>query len=179
MAFNPFKNFGKSNQDSPQEVPDEYQTEEIKSKVIPMRDSGGKFVSKKSKEEIVTKEEPVKELPNTDETPEGPFPITFYGHELRRFRYKNDWYFVLDDVAAVAYINPDDPRVRKGDPERLAEEKKKYALKFDGIEVAKPKDLINLVPYFKGNMPGPITSWLSENSSLPVPKAVTDNTENE
>ena len=141
--------------------------EKVETKEVPARGPGGKFVSKKPKEEA--KSEEVK-VDVTDDGPTGPYPITFYGHEIRRFRYKNDWYFALNDIALTASLNPDDPTIRKGDPEKLAESKKKYGLKFDGIEVAKPKDIVSFVPYFKGNMPGPITSWLADNSDLPVPE---------
>jgi hypothetical protein len=140
--------------------------EKVESKPVPTRGPGGKFVSKKPKEEPKEEKKPAA----ADEGPTGPYPVTFYGHEIRRFRYKNDWYFALEDIGKTAYLNPDDPRVRKGDAEKLSESKKKYALKFDGIEVAKPKDIISFVPYFKGNMPGPITSWLEQNSNAPVPE---------
>lgn len=146
MTFNPLRIF----------------SEKAKSKETPPRGPGGKFVSAKPKEEKrrETKRSAVK----------GSFPLTFYGHEIRRFYKDKAWYFSLDDIAHVAYINADDPTVRKGDAEKLAEGKKKYAVKIEGVEVAKAKDIVTFIPFFKGNMPGPITSWLLENSELPLPK---------
>ena len=97
-------------------------------------------------------------------------PLTFYGHEIRRFYNKSDWYFSVEDVKKTAYLNVDDPTIRKGDPEKLSELKKDCVATIDGVEVAKPTDIVKLVPYFNGNMPGPVTSWLTENSTLPIPK---------
>lgn len=145
MTFNPLSIFG----------------EKAKPKEIPQRGRGGKFISSKPKQE---------KKPQGKGTFKGPFPLTFYGHEIRRFYNKGVWYFSLDDIAHVAYINADDPTVRKGDAEKLAEGKKKYAVKIEGVEVAKAKDIVTFIPFFKGNMPGPVTDWLIDNSSLSVPE---------
>ena len=143
MAFNPFKRFGMNK-------------EKVKVKPAPSRGPGGKFMSTKPKQD---KKEVFK----------GPYLITFYGHEIRRFYKNSEWYFSLDDIAHVAYINADDPRVRKGDPKKLSEAKKENSIQIDGVEVAKPKDIVKFIPYFKGNMPGPIADWLLQNSLLPAP----------
>lgn len=148
MTFNPLRIF----------------SEKAKSKETPPRGPGGKFVSAKPKEE--------KRREAKGSAVKGPFPLTFYGHEIRRFYKDNAWFFSLEDIAHVAYINANDPTVRKGNPEKLSEAKKKYAIQIDGVEVAKPKDIVKFIPYFKGNMPGPITSWLVENSDLPLPQPV-------
>jgi hypothetical protein len=147
--------------------------DKVKSKPIP-RGPGGKFVSAKAKpkEEVKeAKEEKKAEGKETKETAiKGPYPITFYGHEIRRYYKDKAWYFSLDDIAQVAYLNSDDPTVRKGDAEKLTEGKDKCAIKIEGVEFAKGKDIAKLIPFFKGNMPGPITSWLLENSESPLPQ---------
>lgn len=144
MSFNPLKMFG-----------DKSKT------VAPPRGAGGKFVSLKKKEPEERDNEEAK----------GPFPLTFYGHEIRRYHKGNRWYFSVDDIAKTAYLNAEDPSVRKGDPEKLADAKKEYETQINGVAVAKPKDIAKFIPFFKGNMPGPIVDWLISNSELPVPEA--------
>lgn len=144
MSFNPLHIFNEKNK-----------------KPVPPRGAGGKFLStKKPKEEI-------------PEVALGPHPITFYSKEIRRY-YKGDaWYYSLEDIARIADVNPDNPNIRPGNPEKLDEGKKKYAIKIEGVEVAKAEDIVKFIPYFKGNLPGPITDSLLENSRLPAPKKET------
>ncbi len=133
--------------------------EKIKETPVPKRGAGGKFVSKKKKEEKIE-----------STTKDGAYPaLTFYGHDIRRFYQEGEWYFSLEDISKVPHQDAMNPTIRAGDPEKLAEAKEKYAKIIDGIEVAKPKDIVTFIPYFPGSMPGPITDWLITNSELPVP----------
>lgn len=155
MSFNPFKSFGKGSQDS------------TPVKTTPVRGHDGKFLSTKLRSK---KEEKPEVVENKGTTVKGPYPITFNGHEVRRYYQDGKWYFSLDDIAHVAHLNAEDPTIRKGDPEKMEKAKKEYASQIEGIEVAKPKDIAKFIPYFKGNMPGPITDWLVLNADAPVPE---------
>jgi hypothetical protein len=167
MAFNPFKSFGKNDQNGTSSTTNEEPTEVKKTKPAPVRGPGGKFVSTKPK----AKEEVKPEVVEKKETAvKGPFPITFNGHVVNRYYKDGAWYFSLDDIAHCAYINPDDPRINKGHPKKLAEAIEECETKIDGVSVAKPKEIAKFIPYFKGTMPGPITDWLSLNADAPVPQ---------
>lgn len=105
-----------------------------------------------------------------ESTSVGPYIISFYKKEIRRYFQDDTWYFSIDDIAKIADINPDLPFIRPGNPEKLAEAVKKFSKKIDGVEVAKPDDIAGVIPLFKGNMPGPIVDWLRESVHQPAPK---------
>jgi hypothetical protein len=167
MAFNPFKKFPKSDHDNTPDTTEKVSTGATKTKSMPVRGPGGKFVSTKPK----VKEEVKPEVVETKETTvTGPFPVTFNGHIVNRYYKDGVWYFSLDDIAHCSYINPDDPRIGNGDPKKLAEAIKKCETKIDGISVAEPREIAKFIPYFKGTMPGPIVDWLNINADAPVPQ---------
>lgn len=145
--------------------------EKPKAPAIPPRGPGGKFVStKKNQTSNTAGEEKQVKADKPDGFSVGPYPLTFYGHEVKRYYRDGNWYFAVNDVASCAYLDSGNPNIRNGDAEKLSEEKSKCCIKIDGVEVAKGEEIAGFVQYFKGNMPGPVSDWLIRNGKLSAPE---------
>lgn len=142
-------------------------TVKINKTATPPRASGGKFVS--ANNPIVDEPKSTTASPSKESDVSNLFPTSFSGHEVRRFYQNNIWFYSIDDIGRIPSFDPGDPHARSGDLKKLADEKSKCCTTINGVEVAKAKDILPLIPYFKGTMPGQFSRWLEKNSQQTAP----------
>jgi hypothetical protein len=120
-------------------------------------------------EVVVTEVEVEPRVEQNENTFIGPYSVFFSGHEIVRFYQNNNWYYSINDIARIPDTGPSNPIIRDGNPEKLAEGRKTCSQVIDGVEVAQAKDIIPLIPYFRGNMPGQLSRWLEKSAQQPIP----------
>jgi len=148
----------------------------------PTRGPDGKFISSK-KTSTSSSSKPIKSVKkitnkkrkkgeDKNDKVLGPFIISFYGHDVRRFYKDKTWFFSIEDILQIPDKNPEDKDSPKGDREKLNKAREKYSgeivYKVNDNEVAvectDSYGIIEICKHAEGVFPGPFQSWLEENA---------------
>jgi hypothetical protein len=169
-------------------------------KHLPVRGPGGKFVSKKKVETKPAVEKEVKETKIEEEKqaepevetvtveeketskPEekksskspkfkGPFPITFYGTEVRRFYEDNKWYYSIEDFLKLCSSTPPLERYSElKESKKYSTLFKKYTVKIEEVACTDPEganEILKALSFSGVTFPGPLSSWFTDTANLP------------
>lgn len=169
MAFNPLNIFAKKKSTEEKEsTPSdakEHLTEEIKVKPTPVRDTHGKFISKKPASVKTEEDKPAKKI--TGE-PKGPYIATFYGVEIRKYYEDGKWYFSIEDILPLGQKNPPLASLDKlKEKEEFNAVFEKVVKVIDNIPCSGAKGVVEIVNLTGASFPGPFLRWIEETATFP------------
>lgn len=92
--------------------------------------------------------------------------VRFYGQEVHK-RFQGGWWFLLDDLLALASPSkPDKPISKRKD---FNERKEVLVRRIDNLEYVDSKGALELMREIDGMFPGPLARWLQESAAMPAP----------
>lgn len=166
MAFDPLKIFKK---EVPAEVEKEHLSEKIKAKPVPVRDTHGKFVSKKAVVATLQEEPAAKpqEIPNSIPANE-PYTSTFYGVDIKKYYDNGKWYFSIEDILPLGQKNPPLQSLDKlKENEEFNKVFEKAVKIIDNIPCSEAKGIVEIVNLTGASFPGPFQRWIEETAAFP------------
>lgn len=177
MTFDPLKIFAKKKSTEEKEsTPSdakEHLTEEIKARTTPVRDTHGKFISKKPAPAKTEEDKPIRQVQSEPAKkiagePKGPYIATFYSVEIRKYYEDGKWYFSIEDILPLGQKNPPLESLDKlKEKEEFNAVFEKVVKVIDNIPCSGAKGVVEIVNLTGASFPGPFSRWIEETATFP------------